>query len=180
MSILPPPEAAAGLLPLDAAIGELIALQSALGRQQILDFYRSLRLEPEALARHRRFDPASYCRNRIFANDCFELLLLCWLPGQQSRIHNHHGSRCGVLVVEGIASETVFTAAPDGAALPGITRRLAAGSLAVNEHQDIHRISNAHERNLVTLHLYSPPLLKMETFSAAGPARERREPDRQI
>nr|WP_199064700.1 cysteine dioxygenase family protein [Chromobacterium sp. ASV5] len=161
-------------------IRRLAARRAALSRQEILDFCQTLRLAPDELAPYRRFDPAGYRRNRIYADDRFELLLLCWLPGQQSRIHNHHGSRCGVLVVEGVASETAFETTPGGAAKAGAAHQMAAGSLLVNEHQDIHQIRNAHDRNLVTLHLYSPPLRQMEIFSPADFARRIWEPEYQI
>lgn len=35
------------------------------------------------------FCPHKYARNLLEFNDNFELILLCWLPGQESPIHNH-------------------------------------------------------------------------------------------
>lgn len=35
------------------------------------------------------FCPLKYSRNLIEINENFELIILCWLPGQESPIHNH-------------------------------------------------------------------------------------------
>ena len=35
------------------------------------------------------FCPHKYARNLVEFNDNFELIILCWLPGQESPIHNH-------------------------------------------------------------------------------------------
>jgi cysteine dioxygenase len=35
------------------------------------------------------FCPIKYSRNLIEFNENFELIILCWLPGQESPIHNH-------------------------------------------------------------------------------------------
>lgn len=37
----------------------------------------------------RNFCKIKYSRNLIELNEDFELILLCWLPGQESPIHNH-------------------------------------------------------------------------------------------
>src|SRR5690349_18454255 len=45
-----------------------------------------------------RFDPTTYQRNRVARGDHYEALVLCWLPGQRSPIHDHRGSSCAVKV----------------------------------------------------------------------------------
>lgn len=44
------------------------------------------------------FSKKFYTRNLIFKNDLFELMALCWQPGQVSRIHNHSGQNCWMAI----------------------------------------------------------------------------------
>jgi cysteine dioxygenase len=97
--------------------------------------------------------------------------VLCWRNGQRSPIHNHRGSSCGVKVLRGVATETVFARAPNGMVLPTSSRELPTGFLCASADDDIHQISNlqAAGKDLVTLHIYSPPLMRMEMFSLDNP-----------
>ncbi|UTH74394.1 cysteine dioxygenase family protein [Chromobacterium sp. IIBBL 290-4] len=154
--------------------------------ESIRQFLRGLRIAPEILAPFRRFGEESYRRNRIYLDEHCEMLLLCWRAGQASPAHNHRGSLCGLRVMEGVATETAFYPLSAGLALARETRELAAGSLLVNADQDIHRIANlqASGADLVTLHLYAPPLRDMAVFNqplATSAAREQHAmPDYQI
>ncbi|MCZ8499626.1 hypothetical protein O9929_23970 [Vibrio lentus] len=42
------------------------------------------------------FDKETYCRQRLFKNDHCEVLILSWLNGQRSKIHDHLNTSCGV------------------------------------------------------------------------------------
>ncbi|MEO9386856.1 cysteine dioxygenase [Chromobacterium phragmitis] len=161
---LPPP----GVLTpnLAASLRQLSLHDASLSLEQIRQFHRSLRLSAQDLAPFRHFDDERYRRNRIYRDERCELLLLCWRNGQRSQIHNHKGSLCGVRVIEGVATETVFETTLAGQLAARETRELAAGSLVINGHLDIHQVANLQDggEDLVTLHLYSPPLSRMELF----------------
>jgi cysteine dioxygenase len=51
------------------------------------------------------FNRLHYVRHLIDGNDDFELLLLCWTPGQESRAHNHADSHCWLHVMDGTVDE---------------------------------------------------------------------------
>lgn len=114
-----------------------------------------------------RFSDKHYLRNLIRQGEYYHALALCWRSGQRSPVHNHSGSVCGLLVLEGAATETVFETTPSGLVKPVLSRDLPCGSLVVARGGDIHQISNlqAKGRDLATLHIYSPPLLSMDTWS---------------
>ena len=46
-----------------------------------------------------------YTRNLIHADETFELMVVCWGPGQESPIHNHAGSNCWMGVLDGTVEE---------------------------------------------------------------------------
>src|SRR5262249_17912047 len=82
-------------------------------------------------------------------------------------IHDHQGSSCAVKVLRGSALETQFERAPNGMIYATGSRQLTEGHQTATQDADIHQISNlqAGSADLVTLHLYSPPLLCMNYYS---------------
>lgn len=133
----------------------------------ILNWLRESRLTAAELSYYTVFHRDRYVRNLVHQGPAYQALLLCWRNGQRSPIHNHRGSNCGVKVLRGIATETVFGRAPNGMILAERSRDLPAGHICASADDDIHQVSNlqAGSEDLVTLHVYSPPLLRMDVFS---------------
>jgi uncharacterized NAD(P)/FAD-binding protein YdhS/quercetin dioxygenase-like cupin family protein len=96
-----------------------------------------------------RFDHAGYVRSLIYAEEAFELRLLCWLPGQSTTLHAHGSSTCAFRVLRGTATEILLGARD---------RVLAPGSVVVEDSPRVHQVMNAGRDPLLTLHAYSPPL----------------------
>jgi cysteine dioxygenase len=121
-----------------------------------------------------RFAPDAYRRNLIRAGRAYHALLLCWRMGQRSPIHDHRGSSCGVRVISGTCTETIFQRAVAGHIVPVATHELTSGHCCASEDSDIHQISNlaATGQDLITLHIYSPPLLTMGQYSLIAPTRK--------
>jgi cysteine dioxygenase len=63
------------------------------------------------------FNPLCYARNPVASSEHYELLCICWLPDQSSLIHDHTGSACGVRVVVGEMTETIFEHVSEQSAL---------------------------------------------------------------
>ena len=138
----------------------------------ILDWFGEVPLTIQDVASYLTFRPERYVRNRLHDGPAYQALVLCWRNGQRSPIHNHRGSHCGVKVLRGVATETTFTRAPNGLVLPVSSRELPPGHTCASADEDIHQVSNlqAGGADLVTLHIYSPPLLRMEVFALDSPA----------
>jgi cysteine dioxygenase len=117
-----------------------------------------------------RFHPERYVRNLVRAEPAYHALILCWRNGHRSPIHDHTGSRCAVKVLAGEAIETRFELAPNGMVYATGSSVLRHGTTCYSEDADIHQVSNlqAGGADLVTLHVYSPPLLKMNAYSLHG------------
>ena len=64
-------------------------------------------------------------------------------------------------------AETRFELAANGHVMAVASRELGPGSLLGSEDEDLHQISNlqAGDADLVTLHVYAPPLLAMGLYS---------------
>lgn len=127
----------------------------------------ALHLSREDIQIYANFNEKNYARNLIFESDTVQLLCLCWRSGQRSPIHDHEHSICGVRIIEGIATETKFERVPSGYIKALGSTDYSQESVMVSQDSDTHQISNLQEENkdLITLHLYSPPLNRMKTFS---------------
>ncbi len=157
---------------LESAFTRLDRVADRLPLRVILDWFAEVPLTAEDLAAYLVFNPARYVRNRLYDGPSYQALVLCWRNGQRSPIHNHRGSNCGVKVLRGVATETLFARAPNGLIYATGSRDLAAGHVCASADDDIHQVSNlqAGGADLVTLHVYSPPLLRMEAFALDSPA----------
>ena len=128
---------------------------------------------PEALAAHVRYSDRTYRRNLVRGGAWYNLWVLCWRNGQRSPIHDHRGSSCGVRVLEGLMTETLFEFAPNGHVKALFSRDVPPGGVVGSEDTDLHQVSNlqAGAADLVTLHIYSPPLIHMGTYSLTEAGR---------
>ena len=128
---------------------------------------RELDITYDDVREYARFADDGYQRNLMHEGPGYHALVLCWKNGQRSPIHDHRGSSCGVRVLKGIATETLFTLGTDGLVSPTTTRELPEGAVCGSQDDDIHQVSNLQpgDADLVTLHVYSPPLYVMDTYS---------------
>jgi len=114
-----------------------------------------------------QFSDQSYRRNLMHEGSGYQALIICWKNGQRSPIHDHKGSSCGVKILKGVATETLFVTAPNNLIYPTTSEWLFEGDVTGSENSDIHQVSNLQEgsRKLVTLHVYFPALLNMNCYS---------------
>lgn len=114
-----------------------------------------------------QFGEKRYRRTLLHKGPAYEALLMCWRDGQCSPIHDHRGSACGVRVLCGTATETKFELSSNGYVCPAGTDTLSEGETTASEDADIHQVSNLQDdgSDLVTLHIYSPPLHSMRSYS---------------
>ncbi len=128
---------------------------------------KRLRIDANEVQPFVQFSPERYRRNLMRAGPAYHALMLCWRNGQRSPIHDHRGSACGVRVISGEATETIFEMTDEGHVFPTRTRKLSEGFICATEDLDMHQLSNlqSNKADLITLHIYSPPLLEMGQYS---------------
>lgn len=134
---------------------------------QLRAVLESLDISREDLQPYIHFGEQTYRRNLICEGPWYELLCICWRSGQRSPIHNHAGSTCGLRIIDGVATETVFDFTPSGLIKPIRTTDAEIGFVCTTKDEDIHQVSNLQgaDQDLITLHMYSPPLRRMDHFS---------------
>lgn len=123
-----------------------------------------------ALARSFTFDGASWRpyvahdpHRRIFRKladtDAATVWLICWMPGQDTGLHDHDGSSGAVEVLAGAVREERLC--PDGSIASRVVR---AGGRFHFGPDAIHGVRHAGDEPAVTLHAYSPPLRGMGAY----------------
>lgn len=159
---------------LPQSLGPLVRyLDRLTGRAPLEELSRHLHASPVTLEELRefvRFDPGHYRRNLVAEGRWYHLLVLCWRSGQRSPIHDHAHSTCAFKVLTGICSETAYEFSPCGQVVPAQTTHQPAGAIVATQDADTHQVSNLQPAgsDLVTLHIYSPPLKTMQRFSITG------------
>jgi cysteine dioxygenase len=158
---------------LDDLIAFLDGLDDRAPLPQLVAELTDLSVHCDELAEHIRFSDQQYARNLVCQGPWYHLLVLCWKNGQRSPIHDHTGSTCGVRVLRGVMTETTFDFAPNGHVKAIGSRDLRAGNVCGTQDDDLHQISNlqADDADLVTLHIYTPPLTWMGTYSMYDTSR---------
>ena len=99
-----------------------------------------------------------YQRNVIKRTEFYELVAICWTPGQDTPIHDHVGSDCAFLIADGVSTETIYQLNDEGLAYPVEVRTYQPGEVCAAEEPDIHRVSNDSDSELINVHVYTPPL----------------------
>lgn len=143
---------------IDDFILEMMQVPSAqLQLSQLQDWVSRLELKDDLFERHIEFRPDAYQRKLLCRTPRFDMLILCWQPGQASTIHDHQESLNVTRVYRGQLTSRCFTAAT-----PCLHRSSGKGSetwanaqMAVN-----HQHPNAKVQN-VALH---PPALCQELY----------------
>jgi cysteine dioxygenase len=154
-------------LTLESWFAELDGYGSRIPLQVLTAGLKRVRVDLDAVRPFVQFSEEKYRRNLMHAGPAYHALVLCWRNGQRSPIHDHRGSACAVRIISGGATETVFEMTEEGRLFALRTRHLKEGYMCVTEDLDIHRISNDQPegKELITLHIYSPPLLTMGQYS---------------
>jgi cysteine dioxygenase len=158
-------------------LNELVAFLDGLdGRaplQELVAELAELQVGCDELREYVRFSEKQYARNLVREGPWYHLLVLCWKNGQRSPIHDHAGSTCGVRVLRGVMTETTFAFTPNGHVKAVGSRDLGAGEVCGTQDDDLHQVSNlqAGDADLVTLHVYTPPLVLMGTYSMYDTSR---------
>lgn len=130
------------------------------------DLLRAAHVTRDDLRPFLRFGTKGYVRNTIAAGEHYELLALCWRSGHATPIHDHKGSSCAFKVIHGTGTEIRFERSDSGLIVPVATTRMPPGYVCAAEDDDIHQVANAQspDQDLITMHIYSPPIKRMNTY----------------
>ena len=117
------------------------------------------------------FQEERYARNLVRKTPDFELIVLAWLPGQRTPIHDHNGQRCWMILDTGVLSFRNYKPmekeesplVPVGA----VGSKSAGDTLYIDDKIGLHSITNASSKPAVSIHLYAKPVPRCRIYNEA-------------
>lgn len=123
-------------------------------------FVAELAERPELWIERVRHDPCQRSYEELIADDHVSAWLICWMDDHDTGFHDHDSSCGAVAVVSGaVREERLALGAPPR------ERSFGVGQSFHFSAADIHRVRHAGTEPAVTLHVYSPPLLRMGAYT---------------
>jgi hypothetical protein len=122
-------------------------------------FVTELAGRPELWIEFVKHDASQRVYEELLSDRHLTAWLICWMDEHDTGFHDHDVSCGAVAVVSGAVCEERLT-------IEGPTRNAMyrAGGTFHFSSSDIHRVSHAGSDPAVTLHVYSPPLLRMGAY----------------
>ncbi len=164
---------------LPALVNALESQKSVPSLEQIYDWLETANISTDELQPYIGFKDGNYWRHRICRNEFVEMLVLCWRPGHRTPIHDHNGSHGGVKVHEGRLWETIFNYDAEKGLGYKSARDYAPGAVTGSDIPDIHQLGNpdVSEQDLITIHVYAPPLGVLHTYKPGSTKIDLYTPD---
>ena len=115
------------------------------------------------------FREETYSRNLVAQRHTYEVLVISWLPGQRSPIHDHFGQRCWIRILSGQLSVRNYRYPENSTAPPtplGPEEKVPCPSqIHVDDDMGIHSISNSSALPAISIHVYASPLSHCRIFN---------------
>ncbi|MBK6754183.1 MAG: cysteine dioxygenase family protein [Flavobacteriales bacterium] len=128
-----------------------------------------------------RWNTRHYTRTCINRNEDFELLVICYEPGQRTSIHDYDSQTAWIHPVIGEVVEVRYTTLPGDVLKLTSEIHLHPGTVdSLTNGKSIHRFVNLGPERAVTLNLYAKPMSKWRVYdevtgtpsvAPAGPPR---------
>ena len=146
---------------------------------RVLDTVRKNRVAASELEPFTVWRPDRYTRGRIYRDDLFEVLVLCWNVGQASPVHDHAGQKCWMALPQG-RLEVANYSFKQGREAEYIDTEVVGDSgneVHVDQCACIHQITNRCSwcEPAVSLHVYSRPFDSCYIYDLATGRRELKE-----
>src|SRR5215212_9294532 len=128
-------------------------------RRALHELVTDLAARPEAWSHLVRHAPNQRTYEQVVLNEDVGVWLICWMDDHDTGFHDHDLSSGAVAVVQGRVREERLGLGG------GSSRVYGPGEAFDFAAHDIHRMSHAGGGPAVSLHAYSPPLLRMGAYS---------------
>jgi hypothetical protein len=144
---------------LAAATRELIPAAAELSAAELEGVATAIRDRPELWEPLLVVDAHRRRYRLLYEDERTDIWVLCWMPGQSTGFHDHDISDVGIAIARGKIIERQLRLPTGATALelqPGDTRQGPAGY--------IHSVAHSEGAPAVSIHCYSPPLMKVGQY----------------
>lgn len=126
---------------------------------ELLGVAHGLAVQHDLWHPHVRHDPLQRTYHEVARTELFSAWLICWMPGHDTGFHDHDGSGGVGLVLRGRVAESRLALGDRP-----VERELGRGQHFAFSAHDIHRVHHTGDEPAVTLHVYSPVLVRMGSY----------------
>ncbi|MGH9341359.1 MAG: cysteine dioxygenase [Acidobacteriota bacterium] len=142
--------------------------------REVHRFFQDVSFAPGELERYEFYRDGQYTRNLIHKSKEFELLLICWSPGQAAPAHGHEGEKCWARVERGkLRFTNYFEKSSAGSVTLDVLSTEVGEPHYLDGPADIHSVENPFDESAVTLHLYSHPYEACDIYDLPNQRKER-------
>jgi predicted metal-dependent enzyme (double-stranded beta helix superfamily) len=143
-----------------------------LSNEQLLAVAGQIAARPELWSHNVRHDSIQRTFRQLLRDEHLDVWLICWSHDHDTGFHDHDLSAGAVAVAAGcVREERLVLGRPVDSP---ISRTAAAGSSFAFGASDIHRVLHAGGEPAVTIHAYSPPLVRMGNYEVEPTGQLRR------
>lgn len=166
-------------LSLQALVDQLELQPQPPSLAQLYNWLENAEISREELLPYLGFKEGNYWRHRVCRNAFVEMLVLCWRPGHRTPIHDHNGSHGAVMVYEGVLWETNFAFDEKEGLCYHSGQQYGSREVTGADVPDIHQLGNpdVSGQDLITIHIYAPPLGVLNTYKVGSPEIDLYTPD---
>lgn len=143
---------------------------SQLPLEDIDEFFLNARLQKKDFVSHCVFSEDNYTRTLLSKNKNYELMIVGWLPHQVTAIHDHGGQHCWMKILHGELHIHNFLPISDKQnQVPvnsGPVKVYKNGqTVYLDDKIGVHSVANDSDRPTISVHLYSRPISKYNTYN---------------
>lgn len=148
------------------SLTELLDVLPHCSGQEYVDLAANMNIPVEDFEPYAHWFSDSYTRNCIDRTKAYELILLCWEPGQITPIHCHAGEECWVYTLQGPLDEERFDIDDETCKLKQTGEEyMKDGQISyMNDNMGFHRLINNDHKRSMTLHLYMNPIDRCRVY----------------
>lgn len=172
--------------------------QRVITRDAVLELCSSVQISDSSLEPYVVFRDSFYTRNLVYRDDLFEVMTICWQPGQKTPVHTHNGQLCWMIMQRGVLEVVDYRwlgcdhpeyqnvvgidclAGSDHIKLDQLQRTIATTDgpvLTADKLQTIHQLFTSREEpeQAISIHVYSRPIDSCVAFDMERNQCYRRE-----
>ena len=116
----------------------------------VYDLLEGSRLSQKDIQDYILFNPDKYTRHLIHREESFELLVMCWRPGQKAPVHGHEGEKCFMRVEKGTLQFTNYTLESTTPLRLTISDTVKGDPGFLDGPADLHSVENIFQNKVVS------------------------------
>lgn len=131
---------------------------------EITSFLTDYNLTQETLNEYVRYKSDKYARHLVHKDEDFEILIVCWAPGQTAPIHGHEGEKCWMRVEQGALKVCNYEMDSMSPLSLTMTEEMKGEAGFLDGPADIHSVENVFNEPAVSLHIYAKPFAECDIY----------------